>query len=129
MVLAHGDSAALRRMAVFDMFVNNADREGAHILTVPGGHRYGVDHGLTFHVEDKLRTVLWGWIGEELSAAERDGVARVLEGLGGELAPELGGLVSLEEVDALVERCAHLLEEGRFPAPSGQAFAFPWPLL
>ena len=116
-------------MAVFDVIVNNADRKGAHILAMPGGHRHGVDHGLTFHVQDKLRTVLWGWLGEALSDEERDGVARVLEALGGKLAPELGGLVSLEEVDALVERCAHLLEEGRFPAPSGQAFAFPWPLL
>ncbi len=105
-------------MAVFDVIVNNADRKGAHILAMPGGHRHGVDHGLTFHVQDKLRTVLWGWLGEALSDEERDGVARVLEALGGKLAPELGGLVSLEEVDALVERCAHLLEEGRFPAPS-----------
>ena len=58
---------ALRRMAVFDVIVNNADRKGAHILAMPGGHRYGVDHGLTFHVQDKLRTVLWGWLGEALS--------------------------------------------------------------
>lgn len=91
-------------MAVFDVLVNNADRTGAHILAMPSGHRHWVDHGLTFHVEDKLRTVLWGWLGEALSDEERDGVARVLEALGGKLAPELGGLVSLEEVDALVER-------------------------
>ena len=50
-------------MAVFDVILSNADRKGAHILTVPGGHHHGVDHGLTFHMEDKLRTVLWGWLG------------------------------------------------------------------
>ena len=72
-------------MAVFDVLVNNADRKGAHILAMPGGHRHGVDHGLTFHVQDKLRTVLWGWLGEALSEEERDGVARVLDGLDGEL--------------------------------------------
>ena len=57
--LIHEDSCALRRMAVFDVVVNNADRKGAHILPMAGGHRHGVDHGLTFHVEHKLRTVLW----------------------------------------------------------------------
>ena len=54
----------LRRMAVFDAVVNNADRKGGHVLAMTDGHRYGVDHGLTFHVEHKLRTVLWGWAGE-----------------------------------------------------------------
>ncbi|XQN46972.1 phosphatidylinositol kinase, partial [Glutamicibacter creatinolyticus] len=58
--LVHEDSPALRCMAVFDILVNNADRKGNHILGMPGGHRYGVDHGLTFHREHKLRTVLWG---------------------------------------------------------------------
>ena len=128
LVLAHEDSAALRRMAVFDVIVNNADRKGAHILAMPGGHRYGVDHGLTFHVQDKLRTVLWGWLGEELSEEERDGVARVLDGLDGELGRGLAELLSAEEVDALAERCARLLDDGIFPAPSGLTPAVPWPL-
>ena len=128
LVLAHEDSAALRRMAVFDVIVNNADRKGAHILAMPGGHRPGVDHGLTFHVEDKLRTVLWGWIGEELSEDERDGVGRVLEGLDGELERGLAELLSANEIGALAERCAGLLDDGRFPAPSGLTPAVPWPL-
>ncbi|MCT1856556.1 SCO1664 family protein [Micrococcus luteus] len=128
LALAHEDSAALRRMAVFDVLVNNADRKGAHILAMPGGHRYGVDHGLTFHVQDKLRTVLWGWLGEELSEEERDGVARVLDGLDGELGRGLAELLSAEEVEALAERCAQLLDDGIFPAPSGLTPAVPWPL-
>ena len=128
LVLAHEDSAALRRVAVFDVLVNNADRKGAHILAMPGGHRYGVDHGLTFHVQDKLRTVLWGWLGEALSEEERDGVARVLEGLDGELGRGLAELLGAEEVEALAERCAQLLDDGIFPAPSGLRPAVPWPL-
>ena len=59
--LVHEDTAALRRMAVFDVVVNNADRKGGHVLAMTDGHRFGVDHGVAFHVEDKLRTVLWGW--------------------------------------------------------------------
>ena len=76
-------------MAVFDVIVNNADRKGAHILAMPSGHRYGVRHGLTFHVEDKLRTVLWGWLGEKLTEEKRDGVGRALDELNGELGREL----------------------------------------
>ncbi len=116
-------------MAVFDVIVNNADRKGAHILAMPGGHRYGVDHGLTFHVNDKLRSVLWGWIGEELNEEECDGVARVLHGLDGELGRGLAELLSVEEVEALAERCAQVLDDGTFPAPSGLTPAVPWPLL
>ena len=128
LVLAHEDSAALRRMAVFDVIVNNADRKGAHILAMPSGRRYGVDHGLTFHVEDKLRTVLWGWLGEALSEEERDGVGRVLEGLDGELGRGLTELLGAEEIGALAERCTRLLDDGRFPGPSGLMPAVPWPL-
>src|SRR5699024_10372930 len=77
--LIHEDTPALRRMATFDVLVNNADRKGDHVLAMADGHRYGVDHGLTFHRDDKLRTVLWGWLGEELTAEELGGVDRVLE--------------------------------------------------
>ncbi|RBO89793.1 putative repeat protein (TIGR03843 family) [Micrococcus sp. KT16] len=83
-------------MAVFDVIVNHADRKGAHIAPMPGGHRYGVDHGLTFHVADKLRTVLWGWLGEALSEEEPDGVGRVLDGLDGELGRGLAELLNAE---------------------------------
>ncbi|TFC10405.1 SCO1664 family protein [Cryobacterium algoritolerans] len=126
--LIHEDSAALRRMAVFDIVVNNADRKGAHILPMKNGHRHGVDHGLTFHVEHKLRTVLWGWLGEQLTAEERDGVGRVSEQLDGELGDALAGLLSAPEIAALAARCDRLRTEGRFPAPHGEMPAVPWPL-
>ena len=79
--LIHEDSSALRRMAVFDVVVNNADRKGAHILAMADGHRHGVDHGLTFHVQHKLRTVLWGWLGDGLLQVEIDGIERVRSAL------------------------------------------------
>ncbi|MFJ7750914.1 SCO1664 family protein [Arthrobacter sp. NPDC097144] len=126
--LIHEDTQALRRMAVFDVIVNNADRKGDHVLTMSGGHRYGVDHGLTFHSEHKLRTVLWGWMGEELNAEELDGVGRVLEGLQGELGAKLAELLTAEELESFAARCVRLQAEGLFPAPHGQMPPVPWPL-
>lgn len=126
--LVHEDSPALRRMAVFDVIVNNADRKGDHILALADGHRHGVDHGLTFHRENKLRTVLWGWLGDALTADEEDGIDRVIEALHGELGRDLADLLSAEEIAALATRCARLRLAGRFPAPSGEMPAVPWPL-
>lgn len=126
--LVHEDTPALRRMAVFDMIVNNADRKGDHILAMTDGHRHGVDHGLTFHHDHKLRTVLWGWLGEPLTAEERNGVDRVADGLNGGLGRGLAGLLSAEEIASLATRCARLRLAGRFPAPSGGMPAVPWPL-
>ena len=126
--LVHEDTPALRRMAVFDAIVNNADRKGDHVLPMADGHRFGVDHGLTFHHEDKLRTVLWGWLGEPLTAEELGGVGRVADGLDGELGENLGALLSAAEIEALDARCARLRADGCFPAPSGEMPAVPWPL-
>ena len=126
--LVHEDSAALRRMAVFDIVVNNADRKGDHILAMANGHRHGVDHGLTFHTEHKLRTILWGWLGEELTSDELDGIERVRSGLAGPLGLGLAALLSTEEIAALAERCDRLRSEGRFPGPQGRMPAVPWPL-
>ena len=126
--LIHEDTAALRRMAVFDVLVNNADRKGDHVLGMPGGHRYGVDHGLTFHQDHKLRTVLWGWIGEALSAEDLEGIDRVLAGLQGELGSQLAELLTAEEIEAFAARCIRLRAAGEFPAPSGTMPAVPWPL-
>jgi uncharacterized repeat protein (TIGR03843 family) len=126
--LVHEDSAALRRMAVFDVVVNNADRKGGHVLPMPDGRRLGVDHGVTFHVEHKLRTVLWGWVDEPLDADELAGVERVRADLGGELGRRLEDLLTGVEVAALASRCDRLLRRGRFPAPAGDMPAVPWPL-
>ncbi|MGY4856410.1 SCO1664 family protein [Cryobacterium sp. AP23] len=126
--LIHEDSVALRRMAVFDVIVNNADRKGDHILAMPDGHRHGVDHGLTFHAEHKLRTVLWGWLGDDLSADELAGIDRVSADLAGDLGNTLTGLLTPAEIAALTARCDRLRATGQFPAPEGEMPAVPWPL-
>ncbi len=125
--LVHEDSAALRRMAVFDVVTNNADRKAGHVLAMAGGHRYGVDHGLTFHVEHKLRTVLWGWAGRPLEQDETAAVGRVREALDGDLGAALGELLTEPEIRALGARCERLLAAGRLPAPRAGYPAIPWP--
>jgi uncharacterized repeat protein (TIGR03843 family) len=126
--LIHEDTAQLRRMAVFDIVVNNADRKGDHILAMPDGHRHGVDHGLTFHEEHKLRTVLWGWLGEDLNADELAGIDRVRTALDGDLGDALAPLITPAELAALAARCDRLRRDGRFPEPHGRMPAVPWPL-
>lgn len=125
--LVHEDTAALRRIAVLDLVTNNADRKGGHVLERADGHRHGIDHGLTMHVDHKLRTVLWGWIDEPFSDDEVAGVRRALAGLDGELGDVLDVLLEREEVDALALRCEALLTRGAFPAPVAGLPAVPWP--
>lgn len=126
--LIHEDSPALRRMAIFDIVANNADRKGAHVLAVEGGHRFGCDHGLTFHAEHKLRTVLWGWMGDALTPEELAGVARVRAALDAELGDALAPLLTAREIAALAARCDWLHSSARFPEPQGEMPAVPWPL-
>ena len=122
------DDPRLRRMAVLDAIMNNTDRKGGHILPVDGGsHVYGVDHGVTFSPVPKLRTVLWGWRGGPLAPDEIDGLERVRAALDGELADVLGGLLSRVEIRATVRRTETLLASGRFPYPSPDWPAIPWP--
>ncbi len=125
--LIHEDSRPLRRMAVFDVLVNNADRKGGHVLAMAGGHRYGVDHGLTFHTDPKLRTVLWGWLGEALTPVELEAVARIRAGVDGDLGDALGELLTAPEIGALRRRCDRLADRGVMPAPRGEWPAIPWP--
>ena len=125
--LVHEDSVALRRMAVFDIVVNNADRKGGHVLEMPDGHRYGVDHGITFHHDHKLRTVLWGWLGEPLRSEEVEVLHRLLGAVRGGLGEQLTPLLTDVEIDAFERRCRRLLDRGVMPAPRGEMPAIPWP--
>lgn len=117
----------LRRMAVFDVLVNNADRKGGHLLVTDDGEVHGVDHGICFAVEPKLRTVLWGWRGEPLTAAERTDIERVCAGLDGHLGEQLAHLLSTREIEALRARAMRLLADGRLPLPDPYAHIIPWP--
>ncbi len=125
--LVHEDSAPLRRMAVFDVLVNNADRKGGHVLEMADGHRFGVDHGVTFHTDPKLRTVLWGWAGEPLDDSEVAGVERLLTALPAGLEDELGHFLDEFELSRLRRRAERLLAAGRFPQPRGDWPSIPWP--
>ncbi len=128
--LVHEDSDALRRMAVFDVLVNNADRKGGHVLAMQDGHRFGVDHGVCFNVDDKLRTVLWGWAGEPLDETDAQEVGGFLEELTTQASPirtELCELLDGEELSALELRCTMLLRRRRMPHPSRGWPSIPWP--
>jgi conserved hypothetical protein len=122
------DDPRLRRMAVLDAVMNNTDRKGGHILPVDGGrHVYGVDHGVTFSPVPKLRTVLWGWRGQPFDAGELEGLERIRAALDTELGETLAGLLSRVEVRATTRRTDTLLATRRFPFPSTDWPAVPWP--
>ncbi|MCI0583882.1 MAG: SCO1664 family protein [Chloroflexi bacterium] len=125
--LVVGDDPRLRRMAVFDAIVNNTDRKGGHVVPMPDGHLFGVDHGVTFSVEPKLRTVLWGWVGQPFEAEEVAGLERVRVGLRSELATGLLELLDPAEVTATRRRVASLLRYRRFPRPNPDWPSIPWP--
>ncbi|WJV49810.1 SCO1664 family protein [Streptomyces flavofungini] len=128
-LLVHADDARLRRLAVLDAVINNADRKGGHLVLGDGGRLFGIDHGVTFNVEDKLRTLLWGWAGEKLPEGAVDALGSLRDGLvaGAPLAGRLAELLTAAEVDAVRERVDALLAAGRHPSPSGQWPAIPWP--
>lgn len=125
--VVHEDGAALRHIALFDIIVNNTDRKGSHVLPVAGGHRFGIDHGVCFHVENKLRTVLWGWAGEPLVDEEAEHLRRL--DADAAFRQRLGELLADDEVAAFDLRCSSLLRAGRFPVPRGDWPPIPWPPL
>lgn len=126
-VLAHADDEALARIALFDVVVNNADRKGGHVLHARDGTLHGIDHGVTFHVDDKLRTVLWGFIGRPVSEEDRAVLSSLRSRLDGPLRESLGPLLAVEEVDATLERLDRLLAAGQFPGPGPGRHPMPWP--
>ncbi|GAA2934172.1 SCO1664 family protein [Streptomyces enissocaesilis] len=128
-LLVHADDPRLRRLAVLDAVINNADRKGGHLLPAAGGKLYGIDHGVTFHAQDKLRTLLWGWAGEPLTAEAVEVLARLSEELapGGPLATRMAELITPAEVEALRDRVTALRTTARHPEPSGEWPAIPWP--
>lgn len=128
MALIRSRDPGLRRMAVFDAVVNNADRKGGHLLPLADGHIYGVDHGVCFSAENKLRTVLWQWRGKPLSREALNVLARLERDIErGRLGRRLRELLTLTEVEATWERVRQLLSTGIHPFPSDDWPAIPWP--
>lgn len=122
-----GADPRLRPMCVFDLVVNNADRKGGHILPLANGTLRGVDHGICFAVEPKLRTVLWAWRDEAFEESEVNVLRHLAGALDGDLGAALGGLLTQSEVRATAQRVVALLEDGRFPLPDPARPAVPWP--
>jgi len=125
-ILMHADDVQLRRMAVFDVLINNADRKGGHILFGLDGHVYGVDHGVCLHVENKLRTVLWGWAGKPVDDQTVESVAGLGDALSGALGEVLAGLITHAEIAALRRRACALLDNPVMPGPNRHR-PIPWP--
>lgn len=126
--LADTHTDQLSRMAAFDVLTNNADRKGGHCLLDADGRIWGIDHGLTFNVFYKLRTVIWDFQGEAIAP----GLLQDLEALfpalesDGDLSAQLEELLDPQETEALRDRLETILEEGVYPAP-GLERNVPWP--
>ena len=120
------DDSRLRSMALFDAVINNTDRKIGHLLPHPDGRLLGCDHGVTFHEEDKLRTVLWQWADSPLNEEEKTLLIKLKGDLISQPAPLLA-LITEIEFESLVYRIDRLIQESHFPAPSDEWPAVPWP--
>jgi uncharacterized repeat protein (TIGR03843 family) len=115
----------LRAICAFDIVANNADRKSGHCLIDDDGTVWAIDNGLSFHVEPKLRTVIWEFAGERLPEGLADDLVRVAESP----PPSLRALLSGREVDAMARRAKALVKAGRFPVPDPDHYHYPWPLV
>jgi hypothetical protein len=125
-MVVEGDER-LRPIALFDAVANNADRKIGHLLPMGDGHVFGVDHGICFHAEPKLRTVLWQWRGTPLAEPELATLRRLRADLDGGLGRDLGRLLAPAEIRALGARLHRLIVDGCFPHPDPDRPAIPWP--
>ena len=117
---------AIRNIALFDVVINNTDRKFGHILPISDSQILGCDHGLTFHEEFKLRTVLWQYAGQELDKDEVSKLESLNLRINDDIGVSLGELITKDEINSLLERIDTLISEG-FPYPSEQWPAVPWP--
>ncbi len=125
--LARSDRLDLRRLVVLDAVINNADRKGGHLLPTADGRVYGVDHGVCFSVDDKLRTLLWQWANDRLPAEALEVLRALRTDLDGALGARLRELLTRREVQATRRRVDRLLDSGRYPLPGEDWPAVPWP--
>ena len=129
-VVVHRDDEGLQQLALLDAVTNNADRKGGHLIADAGGRVWGIDHGVTFNAEPKLRTVLWGWAGEPVPESHHDALARMQEVIAdppSDLATAFAAL-DADELAALRARVNAILREGSFPSPGEAWLSLPWPL-
>ncbi|KAB7743110.1 SCO1664 family protein [Nostocoides sp. F2B08] len=129
-LLVHTTDPATRRVAVLDLVLNTSDRKGSHLIrSAATDHVWGVDHGVSLGVEPKVRTVLWGFMGQPLGDADLEPVHRLRSALEDSRSDELALHLTQDELAALAERTDALLEQRVFPGPSPDWPAVPWPAL
>ena len=122
--IAQSQDSQIRKLALFDVVINNADRKFGHILLTSDGVIFGCDHGVSLHEEGKLRTVIWQFTEMELTQTELEQISNLTRAINREY---LKSLLSNTEIDALFARLAKLLEDRRFPSPNPNWPAVPWP--
>jgi uncharacterized repeat protein (TIGR03843 family) len=121
------DHAQLRTLALFDAVINNTDRKIGHLLPREDGKLYGCDHGVTFHEENKLRTVLWQWAGQDLSVDELNSLSELMLKLDSHQGEIFNTLLTTDEIAALRSRIMNLIDQKSFPLPNPEWPAIPWP--
>jgi uncharacterized repeat protein (TIGR03843 family) len=133
--LSEDDRQRLRPTVVFDLLINNADRKGSHILFDPNNHIWLIDHGVCFHVDDKLRTVIWDFVGEPIPDKLTRDLKKLLDALnknpgnGNALVNKLSEYLSRGEIHALAKRAETIIQQGSFPAPVKDRRPYPWPAI
>lgn len=129
--LSDADHQLLRPVVLFDLLINNADRKASHLLFDEHHHLWLIDHGICFHAEDKLRTVIWDFAGESIPEPLCTDLESFLMMLkpDGNLYKQLQGLLNPQEMKALIFRTEHLITHGQFPDPDPDQRSFPWPLV
>ncbi len=121
-----GREDELRVFCAFDVVANNADRKSGHVLLASDRRLWGIDHGLCFHVQPKLRTVIWDFAEEEVPPGIVDDLERLAAS---GLPDEVAELLTRSESEAVLERAARLADTGVFPEPLGDRPPYPWPLV
>ena len=124
---AHHD--ALRRICLFDLLTNNADRKSGHCLLGPEGQIFAIDNGLTFNADEKLRTVIWDFAGEPIPPSVCADLHRLSEELRGDTGQRLEPLLDRFELDAVRARVAQLLRTGEYPDADRDYHSYPWPTI
>jgi uncharacterized repeat protein (TIGR03843 family) len=127
------DRQRLRPVVAFDLLINNADRKGSHLIIDRDKRLWLIDHGLCFHKEDKLRTVLWDFVGEPVPKSIRESISKLHDTLEEQkrdnsgLYKELIAHIDVMEIKALLLRADSLVTSGVFPSPDPLRRPFPWP--
>lgn len=129
--LTDADKERLQPVAIFDVLINNADRKGSHLLFDPNEHLWLIDHGVSFHQEDKLRTIIWDFAGERIPPNFLSDIETFQQALttNSTLISALQECLSPNEITAMRNRAEYLIATGHFPSPDPNRLVYPWPAI